>query len=65
MEKMKISTAQFEHRSGDKAYNLGKIDQLSGEAARQGSQAVAFHECSVTGYTFARKLNRTQMLDLA
>jgi predicted amidohydrolase len=26
---------------------------------------IAFHECSVTGYTFARKLNREQMLSLA
>lgn len=65
MEKIKISTAQFENMSGDKAYNLSVIDRLAGEAAADGSQAVAFHECSVTGYTFARKLNRSQMLDLA
>lgn len=65
MEKIKISTAQFENRSGDKTYNLSVIDRLAGEAAADGSRAVAFHECSVTGYTFARKLNRRQMLDLA
>jgi len=65
MEKIKISTAQFENRSGDKAYNLSVIDRLAGEAAADGSRAVAFHECSVTGYTFARKLDRSQMLDLA
>ena len=65
MEKIKISTAQFENRSGDKAYNLSVIDRLAGEAAADGSRAVAFHECSVTGYTFARKLDRRQMLDLA
>jgi predicted amidohydrolase len=65
MRKIRISTAQFENRSGDKAYNLSVIDRLAGEAAKQGSQAVAFHECSVTGYTFARKLNKEQMLALA
>ena len=65
MEKLKISTAQFENRSGDKAYNLSVIEHLSGFAADEGSQIVAFHECSVTGYTFARKLNRNQMLELA
>ncbi len=65
MEKLKISTAQFENRSGDKTYNLSKIDRLAGEAANQGSKVVAFHECSVTGYTFARSLNHEQMLDLA
>jgi predicted amidohydrolase len=65
MKKIKISTAQFENKSGDKAYNLDMIDQLSAKAAQQGSSAVAFHECSVTGYTFARHLNKQQMLDLA
>lgn len=65
MEKLRISTAQFEHRSGDKAWNLSVIDRLSGEAAADGSRAIAFHECSVTGYTFARKLSRAQMLELA
>src|SRR5690606_26396074 len=65
MENLKISTAQFENRSGDKNYNLSVISQLAEEAAAQGAQAVAFHECSVTGYTFARHLSRTQMLDLA
>ena len=65
MENIRISTAQFEHKSGDKKYNLGVIEQLSGQASRDGAQAVAFHECSITGYTFARHLSRDQMLDLA
>ncbi|MFL5730681.1 MAG: nitrilase-related carbon-nitrogen hydrolase, partial [Cytophagaceae bacterium] len=45
--------------------NLDMIDQLSAKAAREGAQAIAFHECSVTGYTFARKLDKKQMLHLA
>lgn len=65
MEKIKISTAQFEHKSGDKDYNLEIIEKLSKEAVRDGSKAIAFHECSVTGYTFARRLSKQQMLDLA
>jgi predicted amidohydrolase len=65
MDAIKISTAQFENKSGDKAYNLSVIDALAGKAAQAGSQVVAFHECSVTGYTFARHLSREQMLDLA
>ena len=60
-----ISTAQFENKSGDKEYNLSVIDQLSAEAAAKGSQVVAFHECSVTGYTFARHLSKEQLLDIA
>lgn len=65
MEKIKIATAQFEHRSGDKAYNLSVIDSLSKQAAAEGAQAIAFHECSITGYTFARNFSREQMLNLA
>jgi predicted amidohydrolase len=60
-----ISTAQFENKSGDKEYNLSVIDTLSAKAAAEGADAVAFHECSITGYTFARKLSKQQMLDLA
>jgi predicted amidohydrolase len=65
MEAIKIATAQFENKSGDKDYNLSVIERLTKKAAEQGAQVVAFHECSVTGYTFARKLNKEQMLQLA
>lgn len=65
MEKLKISTAQFENRSGDKDYNLAVIEKLTKKAATDGSKVIAFHECSITGYTFARKLSKEQMLDLA
>jgi predicted amidohydrolase len=65
MENIKIATAQFENRSGDKVYNLGVMDALAKDAASQGAKVIAFHECSVTGYTFARHLSKAQMLDLA
>lgn len=65
MENLKIATAQFENRSGDKAYNLETIDNLAGKAAADGAQVIAFHECSVTGYSFARKLDRAQLTELA
>jgi predicted amidohydrolase len=65
MRNLKIATAQFENRSGDKEYNLSVIDRLSKKAAEEGADAIAFHECSITGYSFARKLSREQMLDLA
>ncbi len=65
MDNIKISTAQFEHRSGDKTYNLSVIEKLTQQASLSGSNAIAFHECSVTGYTFARHLSKKQMLELA
>ena len=65
MENLKIATAQFENRSGDKAYNLEIISQLSQQAASRGAKVIAFHECSVTGYTFARNLPKEQLLALS
>jgi predicted amidohydrolase len=65
MDKLKIATAQFENRSGDKMYNLSVIDKLSQKASAEGAQVIAFHECSITGYTFARHLSKQQMLGVA
>lgn len=65
MQSLKISSAQFEHKSGDKACNLSVIDSLSKKAKEQGADIIAFHECSITGYTFARHLSKEQMLVLA
>lgn len=65
MENLKIATAQFEHRSGDKKYNLSVIERLAKQAKEEGADVIAFHECSVTGYTFARHLSQKEMFDLA
>jgi predicted amidohydrolase len=65
MDKFKIATAQFENKSGDKAYNISVIEELSKKASEQGAKVIAFHECSITGYTFARKLSKEQMLEVA
>jgi predicted amidohydrolase len=65
MNNIKISTAQFEHRSADKKYNLSVIEALSKKASENGSEVIAFHECSVTGYAFARNLERKELLGIA
>jgi predicted amidohydrolase len=65
MDNLKIATAQFEHKSGDKSFNLSAIRGLTESAAKQGAKVIAFHECSITGYTFARRLTRQQMESLA
>jgi predicted amidohydrolase len=65
MQNLKIASAQFEHKSGDKAYNLSVIEKLAEKAAEEGAKVIAFHECSITGYTFARQLSKAQILDLA
>jgi predicted amidohydrolase len=65
MENIRIATAQFEHKNGDKNYNLQVIEKLSAKAAAEQAQVVAFHECSITGYSFARNLSKEQMLEIA
>lgn len=65
MKDLIVAGAQFENRSGNKAYNLSVIDRLSADAANQGAHVIGFHEQSVTGYTFLKDLTRNQLMDLA
>jgi predicted amidohydrolase len=65
MENIKIATAQFENASGNKQYNLSVIESMVKEAATTGADVISFHECSLTGYTFARKLDRQQLLEIS
>ena len=65
MKNLKIATAQFENKSNDKKYNLSTIEKLAKEAAEAGANVINFHECSITGYTFARNLSKQQMLNIA
>jgi predicted amidohydrolase len=65
MAGLKIASVRFGNASGDKAYNLSVIQRLSAQAAARGCQVVAFHECSISGYTFASKLCREELLAVA
>jgi len=65
LNELRIATAQFENRSRDKDFNLAAIEELSARAAQLGANVVAFHECSITGYSCARRLSKDQLWDLA
>jgi predicted amidohydrolase len=65
MDPLSIAAVQFENASGDKHANLDTIRAITRQAAAAGAKVVAFHECSITGYTFVRRLSREQLLDLA
>lgn len=65
MKKLRVATAQFENASGNKAYNLSVIEEIVKTAAAAGADVVSFHECSITGYTFARNLDRQSLLMLS
>jgi predicted amidohydrolase len=65
MKEIRIATAQFETRKGDKAFNLSRIEELAGRAAEQGAKVVCFHELCIPSYTFLRNLERDELLSLA
>jgi predicted amidohydrolase len=65
MRDLRIAAAQFEHRNGDKAYNLSRIRDLTWQAVEQGAEVVSFHECSISAYTFVQTHSREQLWDLA
>ncbi len=65
MKNLKVATAQFENKGGNKNYNLDKIASLTAQAASQGAEVISFHECSITGYSFARKLQKEELVEIA
>lgn len=58
MKAIRVGTAQFEARDGDKAYNLDVIARLAAQAKGGGAELVCFHECSIGGYTYLETLDR-------
>jgi len=65
MKEIKIATAQFQTRNGDKEFNLSRIRSLTAEAAGMGAQVVSFHELSITSYSFLRDLSHSEIVDLS
>jgi predicted amidohydrolase len=62
---IRFAAAQFEHRDGDKAYNLGRIRALARRAVDRGAEVVCFHECSITAYTYLQALDRPALAAVA
>jgi len=65
MSHLRIAAVQFEHRDGGKAFNLGRIRELSQQAVERGAQVVSFHECSISAYSFVQPFSKDQLLDIA
>ncbi len=65
MRDIRVAAAQFEHRNNDKAYNLSRISELTGQAVEQGAEIVSFHECAISGYTFLQHLDRAGLAEVA
>ncbi|HEY1952289.1 MAG TPA: nitrilase family protein [Gemmatimonadaceae bacterium] len=65
MRSVRVAAVQFAHRPGDKAYNLGRVRDFVGEAARAGVEIIAFPEMCLTGYWHVRKLPREDVESLS
>ncbi len=65
MRDIRIAAAQFEHKNGDKLFNLERIRELTRQAVEQGAEVVSFHECCISAYSFVQTFSKEQMLDLA
>lgn len=65
MKQLRIGTAQFEARDGDKDFNFSRIETLTRKAVDDGADLVCFHECSIPGYTFLENLSRGETAALA
>ncbi len=65
MKSIKAASVQFNHRAGDKAYNLGIIQQFVYTAAVKAVDLIVFPEMCITGYWHVRHLSKPQIEGLA
>ena len=65
MRDIRIAAAQFEHRDGDKAFNLGRIRALTEQAVADGAEIVSFHEVSIPAYSYLQSATREELLEVA
>jgi predicted amidohydrolase len=65
MRDIRVATVQFQHASGDKSYNLGRVHDFVTEAARASVEIIAFPEMCLTGYWHVRNLSREAVQTLA
>ena len=62
---LRVATVQFQHRPGDKPYNLGVVRRSCTAAAHEGARIVVFPEMCITGYWHVRNLGRADIEALA
>lgn len=65
MRDVRVATVQFQHASGDKAYNLDRVRHFVAAAATRKVEIIAFPEMCITGYWHVRKLSAEQVEALA
>jgi predicted amidohydrolase len=64
-KKIKVATVQFNHKPGDKNYNLSKIEYFVKKAVNNRVKIICFPEMCISGYWHIRKLSRNEITNLA
>jgi predicted amidohydrolase len=62
---VRVASVQFQHRAGDKPYNLARMATFAREAAEQGAVLVAMPEMCISGYWHITGLNRRELDELS
>ncbi|MFK7848579.1 MAG: nitrilase family protein [Rhodothermales bacterium] len=62
---MTAATVQFQHRPGDKTYNLKQVHAFCAQAAKEDVKLIAFPEMCISGYWHVRNLDTDQIDQLA
>ncbi len=65
MNPIRVAAIQFNHRPGDKAFNLQRIRDFVASAAEQRVDLASFPEMCVSGYWHVRNLSRGEVESLA
>jgi len=65
MNNIKAASVQFNHRPGDKKYNIKQICEFAESAAKEKVDLLVFPEMCITGYWHVRNLNRSEIEALA
>lgn len=65
MNRIKVASVQFNHKSGDKEYNLKQITSFVEYAADMKVDLIVFPEMCITGYWHVRNLSKKEIESLS
>jgi len=62
MNKIKVASVQFNHKPGEKDYNLKQITSFVESAADKKVDLIVFPEMCITGYWHVRNLSKNPVV---
>jgi predicted amidohydrolase len=65
MNRIKVASVQFNHKSGDKDYNIERIKTFVLQAIKEKVDLIIFPEMCITGYWHVRHLSKEEVTSLS